>query len=54
MPQIRKRGASQYQVRIRLEGHPEITQTFTTKQDALAWATENAYSIRKPMTGKTM
>jgi hypothetical protein len=40
MAQIRKRGASQYQARVRLQGHPEKTKTFQTKQDAIAWANE--------------
>jgi hypothetical protein len=38
--QIRKRGPSQYQARVRLKGHPEVTRTFSSRQDALAWATE--------------
>lgn len=40
MAQIRKRGPSQYQARVRLQGHPEQTKTFRTKQDAVAWAHE--------------
>ena len=40
MAQIRKRGPSQYQARVRLKGHPEVTRTFSSRQEALAWATE--------------
>jgi len=40
MAQIRKRGPSQYQARVRLTGHPEATRTFPSRQDALAWASE--------------
>lgn len=40
MAQIRKRGPSQYQARVRLKGYPEVTRTFSSRQDALAWATE--------------
>lgn len=40
MAQIRKRGPSQYQARVRLTGHPELTRTFSLRQDALNWASE--------------
>lgn len=40
MAQIRKRGQSQYQARVRLKGYPEQTKTFDPKQHALAWAAE--------------
>ena len=40
MAQIRKRGQSQYQARVRLQGYPEQTKTFSTKQDAIAWAND--------------
>jgi integrase len=40
MAQIRKRGPSQYQARVRLTGHPEVSRTFSSRQDALAWASE--------------
>lgn len=40
MAQIRKRGPSQYQARVRLQGYPEQTRTFQTKQDAVSWANE--------------
>jgi integrase len=38
--QIRKRGPSQYHARVRLTGHPEVTRTFPSRQDAIAWANE--------------
>jgi integrase len=38
--QIRKRGPSQYQARVRLKGYPEQTKTFQSKQDAILWANE--------------
>jgi integrase len=38
--QIRKRGSSQYQARVRLKGYPEQTKTFQLKQDAVSWANE--------------
>jgi len=40
MAQIRKRGPSQYQARVRLTGHPEISRTFPSRHDALAWSNE--------------
>lgn len=40
MAQIRKRGPSQYQARVRLQGYPEQTKTFRTKQEAATWANE--------------
>lgn len=40
MAQIRKRGPSQYQARVRLKGHPEVTCTFSSRQDAVVWASE--------------
>ena len=40
MAQIRKRGPSQYQARVRLTGHPEVSRTFSSRHDALAWAGE--------------
>jgi hypothetical protein len=40
LAQIRQRGPSQYQARVRLHGHPEQTKTFSKKQDAIAWANE--------------
>ena len=40
MAQIRKRGPSQYQARVRLTGHPEVTRTFSLRQDAVVWASE--------------
>jgi integrase len=40
MAQIRKRGPSQYQARVRLTGHPEVSRTFSSRLDALAWAGE--------------
>lgn len=40
MAQIRKRGQSQYQARVRLKGYPEQTKTFQSKQDAVSWANE--------------
>jgi hypothetical protein len=40
MAQIRKRGPSQYQARVRLAGHPEVSRTFSSRLDALAWAGE--------------
>lgn len=39
MAQIRKRAPLQYQARVRLQGHPEASRTFTSKADAVAWAT---------------
>ena len=41
MAQIRKRGPSQYQARVRLTGHPELSRTFSTRLDAVAWASES-------------
>jgi hypothetical protein len=41
MAQIRRRGPSQYQACERLTGHPEVSRTFSTRQDAIAWASEN-------------
>jgi hypothetical protein len=38
MAQIRKRGTSQYQARVRLKGHPEFNKTFTTRKEAALWA----------------
>lgn len=40
MAQIRKRGPSQYQARVRLKGYPEQTKTFPTKQEAISWGYE--------------
>lgn len=40
MPQIRKRAPSQFQARVRLTGHPEVTRTFSSRQDAVQWANE--------------
>ena len=40
MAQIRKRDPSQYQARVRLQGYPEQTKTFLTKQAAISWANE--------------
>lgn len=40
MAQIRKRGPSQYQARLRLTGHPEVTRTFPSRQAAIAWASD--------------
>ena len=39
MAQIRKRAPLQYQAQVRLQGHPEASRTFTSKADAVAWAT---------------
>ena len=41
MAQIRKRGPSQYQARVRLTGHPEVSRTFASRHEALAWAAES-------------
>jgi integrase len=38
MANIRKRGPSQYQGRVRVKGYPEASRTFKTKQEALEWA----------------
>ncbi|MDQ9168817.1 site-specific integrase [Oxalobacteraceae bacterium R-40] len=38
MAQIRRRGPSQYQARVRIKGYPEVSKTFPTRQDAVAWA----------------
>ena len=40
MAQIRKRGPSQYQARVRFTGHPEVTRTFESRQNAITWANE--------------
>lgn len=40
MAQIRKRGPSPYQARVRLTGHPEVSRTFSSRLDALDWAGE--------------
>jgi len=36
--QIRKRGPSQYQARVRIKGYPEAVRTFKSKADAVLWA----------------
>ena len=41
MAQIRKRGASQYQARVRITGHPEVTRTFSVRHDAGTWANDH-------------
>ena len=38
MADIRKRGDSQWQVRVRRRGHGSQTKTFVTKAEAEAWA----------------
>ncbi len=52
MAQIRKRAPSQYQARVRLQGHPEASRTFTSKADAVAWATsvEQIVDLHRKLT----
>lgn len=40
MATIRKRGPRQYQARVRILGYPELTSTFATKPEAIAWASD--------------
>lgn len=45
MATIRKRGPQQYQARIRITGYPAASKTLPTKQEALAWATQQELLI---------
>ncbi|WP_211472517.1 tyrosine-type recombinase/integrase [Collimonas humicola] len=40
MAQIRKRGPSQFQARVRIKGYPEAVRTFKSKADAVLWASK--------------
>jgi hypothetical protein len=45
MASIQKRGEYQYQVEIRRKGYPRQTQTFETKAQAEAWASEQEHKM---------
>jgi integrase len=45
MARIRKRGPSQYQARVRIQGYPEVARTFTSNAEALQWATEREQQL---------
>lgn len=40
MANIRKRGPKQYQARVRLKGYPELSDTFSNRQDAVSWGNQ--------------
>jgi integrase len=47
MAQIRKRRVGQYQARVRIVGSPEISKTFTSRQEAVAWATQTEQLVSR-------
>lgn len=51
MAQIRKRGQTQYQARVRLKGYPEVSKTFPTKQEAILWAAEREGQLLQGLAG---
>ena len=49
MTTVRKRAPFQYQARIRIKGYPLASQTFKTRQEALAWGTQQERLILQVM-----
>ena len=46
MATIRKRSTKQWQVQVRIAGHPTLSKTFTSKVEANKWANEKEDEIR--------
>lgn len=47
MATIFDRGDGQYQVKVRVKGHPAKSKTFTIKQDAIRWGRETEIAIER-------
>jgi integrase len=41
------RGKSSYRARVRIQGHPDLSETFSTKREAKTWATRMEVEIKQ-------
>lgn len=44
---INARGKSSYRARVRIQGHPDLSETFSTKREAKTWATRMEVEIKQ-------
>lgn len=50
MARIRKRGSSQYQARVRIQGYPEVARSFPSNAEAVLWVNQREQQLLRGLS----